>query len=405
MTLAQRCVNTAVLAASKALNHLHTGRWGPIGALARRHGLPPPGRSASGGVGGARPLLLLVNFDFALEPARPVAPSTRYVGALMPRAPAPLPEDLRAWLDGESGGDDGAAAALPVVYVSFGASFLAPEPVLASLAGAMAATRGRARFLLRLRAAEEAPLRRALAAQTAGSSGAAAAPFAAAELLVKERVPQNDVLAHPAVAAFVTQAGYLSVAEAAYHGVPIVGVPLTLGQGELARHAHDHGRGVLVDKRRLLRGDAAPLAAAIAAVAVERRAEFKRAAVAAAARLRAHPRSAAQRAADLVDYALALPRGDGSGGGEGGSFLHTQGQDMGWWQVVLLDVLALYTAAAVMAVWLLREAAAWATARLPRGAAAASTGRRQRQAIASPAPTSAARRTRSRSRTRISKHD
>ena len=38
--------------------------------------------------------------------------------------------------------------------------------------------------------------------------------------------PQNDVLGHPAVKAFVTQAGINSLYEAAYHAVPVVSVPL-----------------------------------------------------------------------------------------------------------------------------------------------------------------------------------
>lgn len=45
----------------------------------------------------------------------------------------------------------------------------------------------------------------------------------------------------------------------------------------------------------------------------------------ASARVKAHPVSPGQRATDLVNYALALPRT--------GSFLHTQGQNMSWWQV------------------------------------------------------------------------
>lgn len=42
--------------------------------------------------------------------------------------------------------------------------------------------------------------------------------------------PQNDVLGHPAVKAFLTQAGINSIHEAAYHAVPVVSVPLIADQ-------------------------------------------------------------------------------------------------------------------------------------------------------------------------------
>ena len=38
--------------------------------------------------------------------------------------------------------------------------------------------------------------------------------------------PQNDILAHPAIKAFVTHGGSNSIYEAAYHAVPIVAVPV-----------------------------------------------------------------------------------------------------------------------------------------------------------------------------------
>jgi UDP:flavonoid glycosyltransferase YjiC (YdhE family) len=164
------------------------------------------------GLGPSRPLLLLVNFDHALEPPRPIAPSTRFIGALMPRPAAPLPPELRAWLDGSP---EGSLEGRPVAYVSFGASFLAPDAVMPALATALAASRGAVRFLLRVRPPERAALEAALAAR-----GAALAP---GDALMLERVPQNDVLGHPAVAVFVTQGGYLSMQEAAYHGVPVGG--------------------------------------------------------------------------------------------------------------------------------------------------------------------------------------
>ena len=42
--------------------------------------------------------------------------------------------------------------------------------------------------------------------------------------------PQNDVLGHPAVKVFVTQAGINSLYEAIYHAVPVVSVPLIADQ-------------------------------------------------------------------------------------------------------------------------------------------------------------------------------
>ena len=46
--------------------------------------------------------------------------------------------------------------------------------------------------------------------------------------------PQNDVLGHYAVKAFVTHAGINSMYEAAYHAKPVVAVPLIAAQPENA---------------------------------------------------------------------------------------------------------------------------------------------------------------------------
>lgn len=83
----------------------------------------------------------------------------------------------------------------------------------------------------------------------------------------------------------------------------------------------------------------------------------------------------------LLLLLLLLPAG-------AGSFLHTQGQDMPWFQVLLLDVLAVYAASAALAVAALATgmrvlAASWYAARHSHHTAAAGTsagsGRRKQE--------------------------
>ncbi len=50
--------------------------------------------------------------------------------------------------------------------------------------------------------------------------------------------PQNDILGHPAVKAFLTHAGINSLYEAAYHGKPIISVPLIVDQPANAAKVH-----------------------------------------------------------------------------------------------------------------------------------------------------------------------
>jgi len=120
-----------------------------------------------------------------------------------------------------------------------------------------------------------------------------------------------------------------------------VGVPLIVGQAELLRFAADQGRGILLNKNILTRGDAARLAAALRRIVTEP--SFKQRSVAASQRLRAARVPYRAQAADWVEFAAELR--------DHSSFLFTQGQTMRWWEVMCVDVGLFLTLVAAAAAW------------------------------------------------------
>ncbi|XP_071454655.1 UDP-glycosyltransferase UGT5-like [Hetaerina americana] len=62
-------------------------------------------------------------------------------------------------------------------------------------------------------------------------------------------LPQQSILAHPHLVAFVTHGGLLSLQEAVYHAVPIVGFPFFGDQYLNLKHAQEAGLGFKLDFR------------------------------------------------------------------------------------------------------------------------------------------------------------
>jgi hypothetical protein len=62
-------------------------------------------------------------------------------------------------------------------------------------------------------------------------------------VLVVPWVDYNDVLGHPATRLFISHCGIHSMWEAAFHGVPVIGVPFQMEQRENTLKLASHGMG------------------------------------------------------------------------------------------------------------------------------------------------------------------
>ncbi|CAD7078260.1 unnamed protein product [Hermetia illucens] len=76
-------------------------------------------------------------------------------------------------------------------------------------------------------------------------------PGESPNILYKKWLPQDDILAHPNLKLFITHAGGGGVAEAQYHGVPMVAIPFFADQFSNANKLQKAGHGIVVDKGTL----------------------------------------------------------------------------------------------------------------------------------------------------------
>jgi len=270
-------------------------------------------------------LMVLVNSNFALEPPRAIPPNIQYIGPILPEPPQALQQNLDEFVS--------KAGPLGVVLVSFGGTLQAPLSTSRMLIRVIQALPD-VQFVWKLTKGDQA----ALAAD--GSLGHLSNAF------ISNWLPQNDLLGHPKVRAFLTQGGYLSIAEAAYHGVPVLGLPFIPGQGELIRFAADHGRAIHLPADTLTKGKTAAVVHALSELLGD--GSYHKTAQVVSRRLQAVQRPYKEAAADWVEYAAAVK--------DDGPFLHPVKLWQPWYQQASLDTMLLLAALAVLAAlaaWLL----------------------------------------------------
>ncbi|KAK7125809.1 hypothetical protein R3I93_021240 [Phoxinus phoxinus] len=168
----------------------------------------------------------LMRVDFVFEFPRPTMPNVVYMGGFQCKPSKPLPADLEAFV--QSSGDHG------FIIMSLGTLVKSlPADMANDIAAAFASLPQKVIW----RHLGDRP-------STVGNN-----------TLIVDWMPQNDLLGHSKIKAFVAHGGTNGVQEAIYHGVPVLGIPLFFDQFDNLLRVQEKGAGKIL-KLSQLRGHA-----------------------------------------------------------------------------------------------------------------------------------------------------
>lgn len=160
----------------------------------------------------------LMRADFVFEFPRPTMPNIVYVGGFQCKPSSPLPPELEDFV--QSSGDHG------FIFMSLGTLIKAlPKDITSKIAAAFAQLPQKVIW----RHSGEKP-------DNLGNN-----------TLLLKWLPQNDLLGHPKIKAFISHCGTNSIYESIHHGVPILGVPLMFEQPENALRIEVRGAAITLD--------------------------------------------------------------------------------------------------------------------------------------------------------------
>lgn len=166
---------------------------------------------------------LLINTNHIIHNVRPTVPKVIQIGQLHIRLPRKLPQDLQKILDNANNG---------VIYFSLGSnvkSININKKLRATIIEAMAELPYTILWKWESDDLENIPK----------------------NVIARKWFPQQDVLAHPNIKAFVTQGGLQSIEEAISRQVPMVGIPFIGDQPMNVNKLNRSGLAVALDPANL----------------------------------------------------------------------------------------------------------------------------------------------------------
>ncbi|RZF43054.1 hypothetical protein LSTR_LSTR001232 [Laodelphax striatellus] len=252
--------------------------------------------------------LVIVNSQASVDYARALVPNVIQVGGLhIANTTKPLPQDLKKFLDESKHG---------VIYFSFG-TVVPSNQLPVEIRDGFVKAFGK------------------LKQNVLWKIDATSVPGLTANVKLSKWLPQQDVLAHPNIKAFITHGGLLSQEEAVYNALPLIGVPFFGDQYMNVERAKQSGFAI-----HLYQDNITEQSVTWALKEVLENPSYKEAAKRHSAIFRDNPIRPLDKAAYWIEYVLRH---------KGAPHLRSEGRNLPYYQYLLLDVFA-FVAAVLLAI-------------------------------------------------------
>ncbi|XP_057663227.1 uncharacterized protein LOC130898167 [Diorhabda carinulata] len=238
--------------------------------------------------------LLLVNTHYSLTLTKPTVPNVIEVGGIHIKQPKVLPKDLKDWIEGSTDG---------VIYFSMGSL----------LRGYTFPIQKREAFI---KAFNSLPYRVLWKFENETMEGASD------KILVRDWLPQLDILCHPNVKLFISHGGLLGMLESVYCGVPMIIIPHFGDQFNNAAALEANEGGIILNVPDIT--EATALQTIKDAINLSRNAKIL------SERFKDRPLPPLETAVYWTEYVVRH---------KGASFMKSAAVDMPFYQYYLLDVL------------------------------------------------------------------
>jgi UDP:flavonoid glycosyltransferase YjiC (YdhE family) len=170
---------------------------------------------------------VLVPIVWGVEPPRSLPPSWKAIPPVLASPAQPLAADIQGWINVQCNNHVG------LVILSFGTQATLTDAQVKKIVNATSSLRDQFCFIWQLPSHFHKP--RGLLSEQG-------------HILPLAWIPQNDLLGHTKTVAFVSHVGYGSLYEAAFHGIPIVCLPIFGDQDDNCARTLYGGWGIRLNK-------------------------------------------------------------------------------------------------------------------------------------------------------------